>query len=127
MIRQVRLLERDDQAQTTREIIITQPEFLIGRGGDCDLRVPDEAASRHHCLIRLAENGVDISDLGSSNGTFVNGQRIISQAPLHTGDLLRIGACQFLVDLGDSAAIDAGPKRVDPTARTWRLKNQPGM
>jgi pSer/pThr/pTyr-binding forkhead associated (FHA) protein len=127
MIRNVRLVERDEQGQVTREVILGKEEFLVGRGGDCDLRLAEEAVSRHHCLIRVTGDSADVSDLGSSNGTFLNGQRIISQAPLHTGDVLRIGLSQFDVDLGDRPAHEPNPTRVDPAARTWRIKNLPGL
>jgi pSer/pThr/pTyr-binding forkhead associated (FHA) protein len=97
------------------------PEFLIGRGADCDLRLPVSAISRHHCLIRLHGAEATLVDLGSSNGTFVNGKRVRSQAPLHSGDEIRLGNSSFRVDLGDAIDLDAQPP-VDPTATTCKLK-----
>jgi pSer/pThr/pTyr-binding forkhead associated (FHA) protein len=77
-----RLIEAGAGPGQKREIPITGEEFLIGRGTDCDLRLQDAAISRHHCLIRLRGNEATIADLGSINGTFVNGQRIRSQAAI---------------------------------------------
>ena len=86
----------------TREISIPKEEFLIGRGSDCDLRLNDEDISRHHCLIRVRGQEATLSDLGSSNGTFVNGKRVLSQVLLRSADEIRVGGCRFLVDLGDT-------------------------
>jgi len=53
---------------------------ILGRGEDCSIRLPadDEHAgvSRHHCLLEIAPPGIRIHDLGSLNGTYVNGKRI---------------------------------------------------
>jgi len=97
----VRLIERGAKIEDMREIPVEESEFLIGRGPDCDLRLPVASVSRHHCLLHLEKDGVRLTDLGSANGTFVNGQRVRSQTTLQSGDLLGVGACQFVVDLGD--------------------------
>jgi hypothetical protein len=50
------------------------PVTLLGRGTDCDLRMVDPGVSRHHCELRVEESQVVLVDLGSTNGTLVNGQ-----------------------------------------------------
>jgi pSer/pThr/pTyr-binding forkhead associated (FHA) protein len=119
---QVRLIERGSTPEQTRAIFLTHPEFLIGRGPDCDLRLAEQSISRHHCLLRQAPGGeVIVQDLGSSNGTFVNGERIRSQAVLRSGDELRLGrTCAFFLDLGDQSFRGLGLTDVDPLARTQR-------
>jgi pSer/pThr/pTyr-binding forkhead associated (FHA) protein len=63
---------------------------VIGRGTDADIRLPDTGVSRKHVDVVL-DNGVAIAeDLGSTNGTLVNGRRITRQ-PLADGDVIRIG------------------------------------
>ena len=101
MVRQVRLIERGNTPEQTRELTITQPEYLIGRGPDCDLRLPATEVSRHHCIIRLMAGEASVIDLGSVNGTFLNGQRVRSQATMYNGDRLQVGEYAFLLQLGD--------------------------
>ena len=65
-------------------------EHAVGRGEDCDLQIPDHSVSRRHVQIDRTERGYSISDLQSTNGTFVNDQPAAA-TPLHDGDYVRIG------------------------------------
>ena len=65
--------------------------LLLGHGLDCGLLVDDRSVSRHHCEISLGEQGIRVRDLGSKNGTFVNGVRIES-ALLATQGVVKLGA-----------------------------------
>jgi pSer/pThr/pTyr-binding forkhead associated (FHA) protein len=77
--------------------------FRFGRRPECSAVVPDLQVSSFHCQIQLGKSGWTISDLDSSNGTFVNGVRITS-APLGDGDIVRVGDTELLF----SAASPAG-------------------
>src|SRR5436190_14908654 len=55
------------------EFPLDRPEIRIGRQADCDIAVVDENVSRMHSLIRQTPTGLEITDLGSSNGTWLNG------------------------------------------------------
>jgi hypothetical protein len=55
---------------------LTTPVTLLGRGTDCDLRLVDTGVSRHHAELRVEDTQVVLVDLGSTNGTFVNGQPV---------------------------------------------------
>jgi pSer/pThr/pTyr-binding forkhead associated (FHA) protein len=125
MSSRVRLIERAPTPEQVREVAVTEAEFLVGRASDCNLRLVGTAVSRHHCIIRLAGGDATLVDLGSSNGTYLNGQRVRSQAALHSGDELRIGNTTFVVDLGDQDAIDLGISETDPAAATIRLPRKP--
>jgi hypothetical protein len=63
---------------------------VVGRGADADLRLPDTGVSRRHVDVRFDGNGAVLHDLGSTNGTTVNGHRVQSWQLQH-GDVVRLG------------------------------------
>jgi diguanylate cyclase (GGDEF)-like protein len=65
--------------------------MLIGRDSNCSLVLPDDSISRRHATIEPHEGGHLISDLGSTNGTYVNEQRLFSARRLQAGDRVRFG------------------------------------
>ena len=79
----------------------------VGRAARADFVVDAALVSRVHCrLILNYSNQLEIEDLGSTNGTFVNGQKVTKVA-LHHGDTLTIGRVQFVVNLGAHPLIDS--------------------
>src|SRR5207245_2423172 len=77
-----------------RRYTIAEPQHVIGRSGSADIEVDDERVSLQHARV-IANNGRHhIVDLGSTNGTFVNDQRI-DEAELRDGDLIQIGETIF--------------------------------
>lgn len=118
-----KLIEPGSAGQQAREIPIHGDEFLLGRGSDCDLRLRDINISRHHCLIRVRPGELTLVDLGSSNGSYVNGTRVVSQADLKAGDEIRIGELRFLVDLGEGVSAAENVPDVDPLANTIKLSD----
>lgn len=67
-----------------------QAEFVIGRSADVELTLAEEMVSRRHARLVAAGGELMIADLGSTNGTFVNGEKV-AEAPLHEGDRILIG------------------------------------
>ncbi len=81
-------------------IEIRRGKLLIGREEDCTLRPDSEFVSRHHCVLLLDDYTLRIRDLGSKNGTFVNGRRIgTSETILLHDDMISIGEMIGQIDL----------------------------
>jgi hypothetical protein len=72
-------------------------QYLIGRSDSVDLRLDDISVSRRHALISFVDGGWVLTDLGSRNGTWINGWRLPGPAPVNAGDLLDVGSCRFMV------------------------------
>jgi len=81
--------------QDGKLIPLNTRKFLIGREQDCHLRPGSESVSRHHCAITIDDFTVRVRDLGSSNGTSINGKRIIGVHEANPGDALQIGNLDF--------------------------------
>lgn len=103
-----------------REVPVRRERLLIGREKKCDVRIAVPEVSREHAEVRVEQEQVLIRDMGSSNGTYVNRNRV-QQTELKAGDLVAIGPAVFVVRVdGEPVAIDAagafsdgaGPKPV---------------
>ena len=83
---------------------------LLGSDQACSIWLPEESVSGQHCEIILADNTAWLRDLGSANGTSLDGEPI-QQAPLHSGGSLRLGNVEliYLVDAVQPASSPAGP------------------
>ncbi len=88
-------------------ILFDRPLLVIGRHPQCDVRFESRRVSRFHCcLANLGERGILVRDLGSTNGTFVNGHRV-REARLRPGDRLRIaGEVEYRIEQAASPAED---------------------
>ena len=91
-------------------IPVAGPKFLIGRADDCQLRPRSDRISRHHAVILVEEGYVAVRDLGSTNGTHVNGERIEGDRELKSGDHLTVGPLEFDVELAVSLGGKKKPK-----------------
>ena len=78
-------------------IVVGSLPAVLGRSDDADLTIADETVSRRHAELRGTRNELEIEDLGSSNGTTLNGNDIVGAITLHDGDLVGLGSATFLV------------------------------
>jgi predicted component of type VI protein secretion system len=81
-----------------RSFSITRDVTVIGRREDCDFRIPLGEVSRKHCRLIKDGNSLRLEDLGSSNGTFRNGERV-QEAELNPGDTLQVGPVIFVLQI----------------------------
>jgi len=70
--------------------LLQRDQFLIGRGAECDIAIPDRQISRHHVRLLRTPEGIVVEDLGSKNGTHVNGARISEPTLLQDGDIIQV-------------------------------------
>ncbi len=81
-------------AQGVKRFTLGNGSITVGRQPDNTLVLPDELASRHHCVIEPCQSGFRVRDLGSSNGTRLNNQRIDAE-DLDNGDVIRVGKVEL--------------------------------
>lgn len=97
----------------TKEVPLKAHGYTVGRATDCALRLPESSVSRKHAEITFDGSELRVEDLGSSRGTFVNGEKIDATTGLNAGDAVAIGSTVFLV------RIDNQPENYD-AAKVWR-------
>jgi len=86
-----------------KRVFLEKSTLLIGRDEQCDLVIPDRQVSRQHASIVLQGDGYIVTDLGSKNGTFVNGQELGAPYTLQDGDEIQIAYCCKLTFVGAEA------------------------
>ncbi len=72
-------------------IDLSQKEHYLGRDDSNTIVINDDEISRRHCRFLFTDNGYEIEDLGSTNGSYVNEKRISSRYKLNAGDVIRLG------------------------------------
>lgn len=91
------MLVRPDGEQFTHDL---SDRLTIGRSPDNDLQLQDSQVSRVHAMIEISANGYTLSDLGSSNGTYLNRKRVHQPVRLRVGDTITVGQYRLLVQRG---------------------------
>ena len=90
-------------------------EVTLGRSPTCELALPSARASRHHAVIGRVGKVVFVRDLGSTNGTFVNGQAVNGEHVLEPGDQIEIGDARVTYCLVDTKGNTPLPQDGDAT------------
>jgi len=108
-------------------------ELLIGRGEDCDIVIPDRQVSRFHLkLTPYIDKPVEIKDLGSKNGSFLNGKKISGSANIKDGDQIKIALVQNFIFVSSDSTVPLGNAKkasgrllIDSRARrVWVLERE---
>jgi pSer/pThr/pTyr-binding forkhead associated (FHA) protein len=86
-------------------LVFPSGEFVIGRGKECQIRTSSDLVSRQHCLLRVTRELGYVRDLGSTNGTLVNGVRVVGELKLHDADRLQVGQLEFEVRFEQSIIV----------------------
>ena len=84
---------------------------ILGRGQQCDVVLPEASVSRRHAQISVADERCFLVDLGSGNGTFLNGEHLAEPTPLVSGDEVRVGTAVLEFRLADSPRLDGTRSR----------------
>ncbi len=125
------LIVREGQLSGERWTL-ERDELVIGRGGDCDVVLPERQVSRYHAKIASDEGKYLVYDLDSKNGTHLNGIQVIGSAPLHDGDEIQIALAVKLLFVGSDATVPLtvetpehhGNLELDKGQRTVRVMDQ---
>lgn len=103
---------------TGRTYELKSEKTTVGRVPDNAFEIAEASVSSHHCEIMLRGNDVVIKDLGSTNGTYINGEKI-EEAVLKAGQILRVGMIEMRLETGDpgpsaaaAAAASAAAKKM---------------
>ena len=103
---------------TQKSFSVPSSVTVIGRRGDCDLCIPLMVVSRRHCELNQDQGQLRIRDLGSRNGTFLNGNKI-GEAQLSPGDNIQVGPLSFAVQ------IDGQPEKLTGTDNGTQILTPP--
>lgn len=82
---------RDEQRRLLSRYRIVNPQTTIGRGVDNIINLSDAVVSEYHAILNLIGSQVQIRDMGSTNGTYINGSRVNGRADVQWGDDITIG------------------------------------
>ena len=107
---------------------IAKERVTIGRSRESDIFLPDQWLSRHHAEIRREGDGFFVVDLGSKNGTLLNGDQVQSRQRLHHGDVITLGE-HVLTFADDSGEEDAAPEgtRIFSAREMSDIRTKPTM
>jgi len=102
-----------NQGMTGRTFEVNVDRTTVGRVEDNTFQVADPSVSSHHAEILLRGPELLVRDLGSTNGTFINGEKI-SEAVLRPGQVLRLGQVELKIDDGTPAPVAPAPVAASP-------------
>ena len=93
-----------------KSLVFPRGSYVFGRGAECHIRPNSEWVSRQHCQLLVTTETATIRDLGSRNGTLINGERVLGTRDLADGDQIQIGPLVFEVKLEHRASPRPAPE-----------------
>jgi len=120
MVIRLRLVQGRPQGQ---QLLFESGEYLFGRGAECHVRPNCEWVSREHCLLRVTPDAALLRDLGSRNGTLVNGVRIVEEHNLAHGDLVVVGPLVFEVQFDPPPRPGEVSPEISDDTLPWNVEN----
>src|SRR5438128_5001250 len=98
---------------TGRTYELKTDKTTVGRVSDNAFEIAEASVSSHHCEVFLRGNDVIVKDLGSTNGTFINGEKI-NESPLKPGQILRLGQVEIRLET-EAPSSSSAPKKLSQT------------
>lgn len=102
---QFHCLELTIGERVEKRFVVSPVGLKIGRAAPADVILADSRVSRSHCIVELMDDELRVSDLSSTNGTFVDGERIAGSSALPVGSVLKVGNVSFKHELRTSADV----------------------
>ena len=106
-----------NQGMTGRACELNTDRTTIGRVEDNTFQIADASVSSHHCEVHLRGSEVFIRDLNSTNGSYINGEKITEQV-LKPGQILRLGQVELKLEVEGMAAASSGTSATSATSAT---------
>lgn len=114
-----------------QRLTLPEKDVVVGRSEECNITLKTDEVSRRHCCLSFADGQLSVRDLGSRNGTLVNGAETSGNVVLNDGDELQIGPMRFRVQtepteitkaVSESASTESGQADEDDIA-SWLSEN----
>ncbi len=117
-------LELSGHPKANVQRVVLSRTTVVGRSAECGLQIASASVSRKHCELRVGKSNVSVVDLGSSNGTFVDAEKLPpnEERRLPRGAMLNVGGVRFQVTFGEipaeapQVAAPAAPVTVEPVS-----------
>ena len=101
------------EGMTGKSYELKVDKTTIGRVDDNNFQISEGSVSSHHCEVLLRGKDVVVKDLNSTNGTYINGERVTAEATLKPGQILRLGQIEMRLETGEP--IPGAKKQFDQT------------
>lgn len=107
-----------------KTLVFAAGEYYFGRGAECHIRPNSEWVSRQHCLLRVTAAGAYLRDLGSCNGTLVNGRLIHEECHLLDGDQVQIGPLVLTIRFDDISPSFGAETPASSSSQAWEAPTE---